>query len=152
MEPVGIIEGGVSFLDRADVDTDQIIPKQFLKRVERSGFGEFLDQVEAGDVRVLAVTSAERVDALKDVPTLKESGIDLEFTNWRGVVAPPGISEEDKAVWIDAFTRMHDSEAWKAELEKRGWVDAFATGEEFGTFLKEQDTKVADLLQTLGLA
>jgi putative tricarboxylic transport membrane protein len=117
-----------------------------------SGFGEFLDQVEAGDIRVLAVTSPERVDALKDVPTLKEKGIDLEFANWRGVVAPPGLSEEDKQVWIDAFTKMHGSAAWKAELEKRGWVDAFATGDEFGTFLKEQDTKVASLLQTLGLA
>ena len=42
MEPVTVIRGGVSVLDRADVDTDQIIPKQFLKRVERTGFGEFL--------------------------------------------------------------------------------------------------------------
>jgi 3-isopropylmalate/(R)-2-methylmalate dehydratase small subunit len=42
MDPVRRIEGGVSVLDRADVDTDQIIPKQFLKRVERTGFGEFL--------------------------------------------------------------------------------------------------------------
>ncbi len=42
MEPVTIVHGGVSVLDRADVDTDQIIPKQFLKRVERTGFGEFL--------------------------------------------------------------------------------------------------------------
>ena len=42
MEPVKVIEGGVSVLDRTDVDTDQIIPKQFLKRVERTGFGEFL--------------------------------------------------------------------------------------------------------------
>ena len=42
MEPVEIIEGNVSVLDRADVDTDQIIPKQFLKRIERSGYGEFL--------------------------------------------------------------------------------------------------------------
>lgn len=117
-----------------------------------SGFGEFLDQVEAGDVRVLAVTSAERVAALEDVPTLKESGIDLEFTNWRGVVAPPGISAEDKQVWIDAFTKMHASAGWKAELEKRGWVDAFQTGDEFGTFLKEQDTEVADILKKLGLA
>jgi putative tricarboxylic transport membrane protein len=117
-----------------------------------SGFGEFLDQVEAGDVRVLAVTSPERVDALADVPTLKEKGIDLEFANWRGVVAPPGLSAEDTAVWIDAFTRMHESDGWKAELEKHGWVDAFATGDEFGTFLKEQDTQVAELLKTLGLA
>jgi 3-isopropylmalate/(R)-2-methylmalate dehydratase small subunit len=42
MEPVNVIEGGVTVLDRADVDTDQIIPKQFLKRVERTGFGDFL--------------------------------------------------------------------------------------------------------------
>ena len=42
MEPVEVISGGVSVLARSDVDTDQIIPKQFLKRVERTGFGEFL--------------------------------------------------------------------------------------------------------------
>ena len=42
MEAVTVIDGGVSMLDRADVDTDQIIPKQFLKRIERTGFGEFL--------------------------------------------------------------------------------------------------------------
>src|SRR3954452_23045821 len=48
-----------------------------------SGFGEFLDQVKAGQVKVLAVTSEKRIDALPDVPTLKESGIDLVFTNWR---------------------------------------------------------------------
>ena len=54
-----------------------------------SGFGEFLDHVEAGDVRVLAVTSEQPVEALKDVKTLKQQGIDLVFTNWRGIVAPP---------------------------------------------------------------
>ncbi len=42
MDPVTVIAGGVTHLDRADVDTDQIIPKQFLKRIERTGFGEFL--------------------------------------------------------------------------------------------------------------
>lgn len=44
MEPVTLIAGDVTVLDRADVDTDQIIPAKFLKRVERSGFGEFLFQ------------------------------------------------------------------------------------------------------------
>jgi 3-isopropylmalate/(R)-2-methylmalate dehydratase small subunit len=42
VEPINVIRGAVSVLDRSDVDTDQIIPKQFLKRVERTGFGEFL--------------------------------------------------------------------------------------------------------------
>ena len=42
MDPIKTITGRCRVLDRADVDTDQIIPKQFLKRVERTGFGEFL--------------------------------------------------------------------------------------------------------------
>jgi len=42
MDAITMVHGAVSVLDRADVDTDQIIPKQFLKRVERTGFGEFL--------------------------------------------------------------------------------------------------------------
>jgi 3-isopropylmalate/(R)-2-methylmalate dehydratase small subunit len=51
---VEVISGGVSVLDRADVDTDQIIPKQFLKRVERTGFGEFLfyDWLRSGEIEL----------------------------------------------------------------------------------------------------
>jgi 3-isopropylmalate/(R)-2-methylmalate dehydratase small subunit len=54
MERVEVIEGKVSVLDRADVDTDQIIPKQFLKRVERTGFGEFLfyDWLRDGEIEL----------------------------------------------------------------------------------------------------
>jgi len=54
MRPVDVIEGKVSALDRADVDTDQIIPKQFLKRVERTGFGEFLfyDWIRSGELEL----------------------------------------------------------------------------------------------------
>ncbi|MFJ1540895.1 Bug family tripartite tricarboxylate transporter substrate binding protein [Micromonospora chalcea] len=117
-----------------------------------SGFGEFLDQVEAGQLRVLAVTSEAPVDALREVPTLKSAGIDLVFTNWRGIVAPPGISDADKKLWIDALTRMHDSAEWKTELTKRGWTDAFITGDQFAAFLTQQDKSVADLLKQLGLA
>jgi 3-isopropylmalate/(R)-2-methylmalate dehydratase small subunit len=54
MDAVDVIEGDVSVLDRADVDTDQIIPKQFLKRVERTGFGEFLfyDWIRDGEIEL----------------------------------------------------------------------------------------------------
>ncbi|MFC7531946.1 Bug family tripartite tricarboxylate transporter substrate binding protein [Actinoplanes sp. GCM10030250] len=116
-----------------------------------SGVGEFLDQVEAGQVRVLAVTSEQRIAAVTEVPTLKESGIDLIFTNWRGIVAPPEIPAADRQTWIDVLTKMHATEAWKAELTKHGWTDAFVTGEQFGTFLTEQDKAVADILTGLGL-
>ena len=117
-----------------------------------SGFSEFLDQIEAGQVRVLAVTSEKPIDALKEAPTLKSSGIDLVFTNWRGIVAPPGISDEQTKVWVDSLTKMHDSQQWKTALTKNGWTDAFITGDEFKTYLTEQDKSVADLLAELGLA
>jgi 3-isopropylmalate/(R)-2-methylmalate dehydratase small subunit len=54
MEPVRTISGHVTVLDRADVDTDQIIPKQFLKRIERTGYGEFLffDWVRSGEITI----------------------------------------------------------------------------------------------------
>lgn len=116
-----------------------------------SGFGEFLDQVEAGDVRVLAISGPNRVDAV-DAPTLKESGIDLEFTNWRGVVAPPGISDTDKAALTKAIATMHESQEWKDVMAKNGWTDAYLTDAEFSTFLTEQTTDVQDVLAKLGLA
>jgi 3-isopropylmalate/(R)-2-methylmalate dehydratase small subunit len=54
MEAIDVIQGRVSVLDRSDVDTDQIIPKQFLKRVERTGFGEFLffDWIQSGEIEL----------------------------------------------------------------------------------------------------
>jgi putative tricarboxylic transport membrane protein len=116
-----------------------------------SGFSEFLDQVEAGEVRVLAISGADRIDAI-EAPTLKESGIDLVFTNWRGIVAPPEISDADKAALDNAVAKMHESQEWKDVLTKNGWTDAYLTESEFKTFLAEQTTDVEGVLTKLGLA
>ncbi|TFD50213.1 tripartite tricarboxylate transporter substrate binding protein [Cryobacterium frigoriphilum] len=116
-----------------------------------SGYGEFLEQVKAGELRVLAVTSEERVPVLEDAPTLTEEGVDLVFTNWRGFLAAPGLSDEQTARLVTAVTEMHDSEEWAAVLESNGWTDAFATGDEFAGFLTEQDERVATVLESLGL-
>src|SRR6185312_871789 len=119
--------------------------------VAASGAGEFLDQIKSGQIRVLATSGEQPLEGI-DAPTLKESGIDLVFSNWRGLVAPPGISDEDMAKLVDTVTKMHESDEWKAALEKNRWTDAFMTGDEFGSFLKDQDQRVADVLQKLGLA
>jgi putative tricarboxylic transport membrane protein len=119
--------------------------------VATSGAGEFKDQIEKGDIRVLATSGEEKVPTI-DAPTLKESGIDLVFTNWRGVVAPPGISKADQDRLIAAFEKMHETKEWKAALEANSWADAFETGDDFKAFLTEQDKRVADTLGQLGLA
>jgi putative tricarboxylic transport membrane protein len=116
-----------------------------------SGYGEFLDQVEAGEIRVLATSGAERVKVL-DAPTLKESGIDLEFTNWRGVVAPPELSDADKQALVNAVAKMHDSQDWKDVLTKNDWADAYLTADEFSTYMADQTKRVEDVLSQLGLA
>src|ERR687889_262305 len=59
-----------------------------------TGVGEVTESAEAGEVRILAVTSEEAVEGV-DAPTLTEEGVDLVFANWRGIVAPGGISDED---------------------------------------------------------
>ncbi|MEE2523509.1 tripartite tricarboxylate transporter substrate binding protein [Pseudarthrobacter sp. J75] len=116
-----------------------------------SGAGEYLQQIQSGDIRVLATSGEERLEGV-DAPTLKESDIDLVFTNWRGIVAPPEITDEDKEKLIGALEEMHSSDAWKEALKTHGWTDAFITGDEFASFLTEQDKRVADVLTKLGLA
>jgi putative tricarboxylic transport membrane protein len=119
--------------------------------VGMSGLGEFAGQIENGDLRVLAVSGEERLDGV-DAPTLTEAGIDLVFTNWRGVLAPPGISEEQRDYLVDLLTEMHGTGEWQEALVENGWIDSFATGEEFETFLQEQDARVVHTLEELGLS
>jgi putative tricarboxylic transport membrane protein len=115
-----------------------------------TGPGETKDQIEAGEIRALAVTSAEPMEGL-DAKTLKEQGVDLEFTNWRGWVAPGELSAEDRQTLIDLATNMHDSQEWKDALAQNGWTDAFMAGDEYAAFLKAEDQRVADVLNELGL-
>jgi putative tricarboxylic transport membrane protein len=118
-----------------------------------SGLAEFEGQIEAGELRVLAISGDERLpqEALADIPTLEESDIDLVFLNWRGVFAPPEISEERQDELIEYLQEMHDSSDWQQVLEDNGWTDAFVTGDDFGVFLEEQDQRVSGTLQDLGL-
>jgi putative tricarboxylic transport membrane protein len=116
-----------------------------------TGVGETLDQIEAGEIRALAVTSAEKVPSV-DTPTLKEQGVDLEFTNWRGWVAPPELQGGDKEALIELVTKLHDSAQWKEALTQNGWTDSFVTGDEFGAFIKSENQRVGDVLNELGLA
>ncbi|GHG23159.1 Bug family tripartite tricarboxylate transporter substrate binding protein [Streptomyces zaomyceticus] len=115
-----------------------------------SGVGEYLDQIKAGELRLLAVTGPKRVPGL-DAPTLREAGLDTEFTNWRGIVAPPGLSDAEREKLVALVTELHDSPQWRESLKTHGWTDAFLPGEEFGSFLAEQDRRVASVLKELGL-
>ena len=116
-----------------------------------TGVSEVAEQAKAGEVKILAVTSDEPVEGV-DAPTLQDEGIDLTFTNWRGIVAAPDISDADRQKLIDVVTEMHDSPEWQEALETNGWTDAFMTGDEFETFLTSESERVQGVLSGLGLA
>ena len=111
---------------------------------------EFAELVKAGQLRFIAVSSPERLPGI-DAPTFKELGIDLVFSNWRGVVAPPGLADADRKALGEAIDKMVKSPQWKATLEKRGWLDAYMPQAEFEAFLKEERVRVEATLRSVGL-
>ncbi|WP_113699764.1 Bug family tripartite tricarboxylate transporter substrate binding protein [Nonomuraea lactucae] len=115
-----------------------------------SGVGEFAEHVKSGKLRALGVTSAERLSNV-DAPTLKEAGLDVELANWRGFVAPGGLSEADKKALTDLVTKMHDSQVWKDAVAKNGWIDSFQTGPQFATYLAAEQAKVKAVIAAMGL-
>lgn len=115
-----------------------------------SGYNEVKDQIEAGTLRALAISSPERLEGV-DVPTFKEQGVDVSMSNWRGVVAPPGISNEAKQVYIDIVTEWHDSPEWKDAIARNNWTDSFATGDEFEDFLDREVATAQQIVKELGL-
>ncbi|MEP9376937.1 tripartite tricarboxylate transporter substrate binding protein [Aquabacter sp. CN5-332] len=115
-----------------------------------SGLGELESQVKAGKLRLLAVTQSERVPGL-DVPTLKESGIDVELANWRAVMAPPGLTPEQVKGVSAIIEKMAKSQAWADILKQKGWDDAYLTGDAFAAYLKEENARTAEILKSVGL-
>jgi putative tricarboxylic transport membrane protein len=126
-----------------------------------SGVGEWLEQIESGELRALAVSGtagAEAGSATPEAsadaaiaPTLQEQGIDVELANWRGVVAPPDISDEGRDCLIALVDQMVASEAWAETREQYGWQDFAMSGDEFATFLDEERERVTGILTELGL-
>jgi putative tricarboxylic transport membrane protein len=116
-----------------------------------SGAGEWSDLIASGAVRALGVSSAERLPIFPDLPTLQEGGTDVVLVNWRGVVGPPGISDDERAWLIDALTRMSNTSEWQGTLIANGWEDAFMTGDTFRQFIVADESLVAELLRRNGL-
>ncbi len=113
-----------------------------------NGLAELEPQIQAGTVRALAISSAERLPGL-DVPTLREQGVDVEFENWRSVVAPPGIGARERQRLESVIAAMVATPEWRAALERYRWIDRYLAGESFARFVDGEETRVRTTLQQL---
>ncbi len=114
------------------------------------GYNEFAAQITSGKMRALGITADKRLPNVA-IPTLKEQGVNVEFINWRGVMAPPGISEAQRQELVKIMTRMAASDGWKAIVKKNEWVDLFIAGDEFKAYVDTEQKNVLALVTNLGL-
>lgn len=110
---------------------------------------EVLGQLESGDLRALCALSDERYEyeELGDIPTAIEQGIDVSFAQFRGFIAPGGISDEAREFWIDAAKQFAESEAYTAYIEENLMQANASYGDDFVTYLEGNN---ADLKAVLG--
>lgn len=114
-----------------------------------SGYADFKGQIEAGRLKALAVSAPEPVESLP-YPTLVEEGYDVVLTNWRGIVAPPGISDEERSELEDIVTEVVETPAWADALERNQWTDSFLVGEDFERNLEQERETVDQIWSDLG--
>jgi putative tricarboxylic transport membrane protein len=115
-----------------------------------TGFSEAVALAQAGEVKIIGVTSDERVAAMDSAMTMKEQGIDTSFVNWRGFFAAPGLPADKLAMYQDAIAKMYETPEWEAVRARNGWVNIHNSGDDFMTFLESQEKVIGDLMKKLG--
>ncbi|HWL27486.1 MAG TPA: tripartite tricarboxylate transporter substrate binding protein [Burkholderiaceae bacterium] len=117
-----------------------------------SGISEFQQFADQGRIRILGITTAERMKGLDNVPTFKEAGYDVEIANWRGVLGSVDMPEANYKEWVERFTKLNDSKPWQAVLQKQGWDAYFLPGAAFGEFIQSESSRINKILKDAGLA
>ena len=107
--------------------------------------------VKAGKLKVLAVASETRVKSLPNVPTMKESGVDLVLGTWRGLAVPKGTPAPVVKQLHDAFKAAMDDKAFVDYMDKAGLGIAYQSGPDFLKSIQEQETFFGALIDKLGL-
>jgi len=112
---------------------------------------QFQSHVQAGTLRVIAVTSAERIPVMRDVPTAKEQGYDVDMVLWRGIAAPKGTPKQAIARLEQAIKNAVDSQEFRGHCKRLGFEPAFLPAAEFDRFIAKDDVAIAKLMASLGL-
>ena len=115
-----------------------------------SGYGEFAAQIKAGKFRALALSASQRLPGV-DIPTMKELGVNVELSNWRGVFGAPGITDAQRKELIAAIEQTAKNPAWKEVLAKNEWSDNYLAGDDFKKYLDDENKRIGDILGKLNL-
>jgi putative tricarboxylic transport membrane protein len=120
---------------------------------------EAVAQWRAGALRPLCVFDSKRIDlkepmannmSWNDVPTCKESGLDVEYTMLRGIFTSPGVTADQVKFYVDLFQKVRETPDWKDFMAKGAFNTTFMTGDEFKTWLAKAETNHKALMEKAG--
>lgn len=109
-----------------------------------SGYDELSEAVDLGEIRVIAVSAGDRIPGTS-IPTLKEVGVDITTSNWRGVFAGPGVSDDQLARLAEMFENMARSPSWDKELNRLKLESQFLSGPAFVAFVEQEIVRSEEL-------
>ncbi len=116
-----------------------------------TSLSELLGQIEAGQIRVLAILAPDRLGgSLRNIPTAREQGVDFVFLNWRGFYMPPDMPPDVVKFWEDTIIKMVNSKSWAKILDEQKWTSFVLTGDRLKRFVNGDLTSTETTLRELG--
>jgi tripartite-type tricarboxylate transporter receptor subunit TctC len=112
---------------------------------------EIMSQVTGKQVRVLAITGEKRLGTLPDVPTFKESGIEVALSLWRGIAVPKGTPDAVIARLERAFTAAAQSAEFQEFAAKAGAAVEIRGARDFDALIAREDRDLSELMEQIGL-
>lgn len=135
------VPGGIGAVDEATANEGGCVV---------GGWSEIEPLVASGRLRALGISAPQRIPGV-NVPTLIEQGIRMEFPIWRGLFAPPDITEDERRRLIALSDELVTTPDWKATLYARNWTSFYLSGEAFGGFVRQETQRMRETLGALGL-
>ena len=112
---------------------------------------EVAQHVAAGKLRILAVMSGQRAPKFPQVPTLKERGVDVQISTWRGLVAPKGTPEPVLAVLREAARKAVQEPAYRATMDRLDLNAVFVEGDAFRDVMRRDNEVFKSMIAKLGV-
>ena len=113
-----------------------------------SGYMDVADQIDAGRLRALGMAAPQPLEGV-EIPTLTEQGYAVDLANWRAVLAPPGITDEEFAELRALVEEAVGTSEWQEAVERNKWTEVWLAGNEFDEFMASEQERIAALVKEL---
>ncbi|MBA7552049.1 hypothetical protein ES705_44602 [subsurface metagenome] len=116
-----------------------------------SNVSEAIGQIEAEEIRALAINTGERIPELPEVPTFSELGIETSYMQFRGFLLPPGVPKEAQIFWEGILKRVTETEQWKEYIENNLMRTEFIPAEEHAKIINDCVVVLEENLRKIGM-